>query len=112
MLGLALALAISSITGIVRDSTGAVVPGAVVVVRPGGASSVSSQGERQVVTGPDGRFTIDVPDSGDVNLVVRAGGFAESTRRLTSADLASEISVTVEPASILETVTVTPARGE
>ena len=46
----------STLTGVVHDSSGAIVPGAVVIVRP--AAGV----ERQSVTGPDGRFTIDVPE--------------------------------------------------
>src|SRR5262249_57546383 len=90
--------------GIGDGSCGGVVPGAVVIVR---ATSV----ERQVVTGPDGRFTIDAPDGGDITVVVRAGGFAESSKRLGAAELASDLNLVVSPATVLETVTVTPARG-
>jgi outer membrane receptor protein involved in Fe transport len=96
----------SMVSGVVRDSSGGVVAGAAVIVRP------PSGPERQTVTGPDGRFTIDAPDIGDVTIVVRAGGFGESTRRLGSADRGHDIEIVVSPAALLETVTVTPARSE
>jgi outer membrane receptor protein involved in Fe transport len=98
--------AAASITGTVRDSTGAVVPGALVVARP-------VQGpEHEAVTGPDGRFTVEAPEATDVTLLVRAGGFAETARRVTPTDRAGDIAVVVEPASILELITVTPTRSE
>jgi outer membrane receptor protein involved in Fe transport len=102
---LILALAASSLSGIVHDSSGAVVPGAVVVVRP------ATGPERQVVTGPDGRFSIDAPDA-DVVVLVKAGGFAETARTVTAAERSGEIALVVEPASLFETVTVTPSRTE
>src|SRR5262245_32815638 len=96
----------SSLTGIVQDSSGAVVPGAVVVVRSHAGS------ERQTVTGPDGRFSIaSLPDE-DVVVTVKAGGFAETARSVTTAGRSAEITVVVEPASLFETVTVTPSRSE
>jgi len=98
--------AAASITGTVRDSTGAVVPGALVVARP-------TQGpEREAVTGPDGRFTVEAPEATEITLLVRAGGFAETARRVTPSDRANEIAVVVEPANILELITVTPTRSE
>ncbi|PYR06231.1 MAG: hypothetical protein DMG00_19530, partial [Acidobacteria bacterium] len=84
--------AATPLTGVVRDSVGGAVVGAAVVIKP------ASGAERQTVTGPDGRFSVDTPDGEDVTLVVRAGGFAEKTA--------------LSPAAILETVTVTPARSE
>jgi outer membrane receptor protein involved in Fe transport len=102
---LILALAASSLSGVVHDSSGAVVPGAVVIARP------ATGPERQAVTGPDGRFAIDVPDA-DVVLVVKAGGFAETARTVKASERSGEISVVVEPATLFETVTVTPARVE
>jgi outer membrane receptor protein involved in Fe transport len=95
-----------SVSGVVRDSSGAVVPGAVVIVRQSGAP------ERQVLTGPDGRFAVETPEGADVTLVVRAGGFAEATRRLTASERTGNVDLVVSPASVLETVTVTPTRGE
>ena len=72
---LILALAASSISGVVRDQMGGVVPGAAVIVKP------ASGAERQTFTGPDGRFTIETPETGEVTIIVRAGGFAEKTQK-------------------------------
>jgi len=99
-----LALAASSLSGIVRDTTGGAVPGAAVIVKP------ASGTERQTFTGPDGRFTIETPETGEVTIVVRAGGFAEKTQKVSSSN--GSIEITVEPATLLETVTVTPTRTE
>jgi outer membrane receptor protein involved in Fe transport len=98
-------LGASTISGFVHDSLDGVVAGASVIVRP-----VAGGPERQTTTGPDGRFTIDAPD-GDVTIVVRAGGFAETTERIGSGDRKQDLSITVVPAAILETVTVTPTRN-
>ena len=62
--------AASSISGTVRDSAGGVISGASIVIR-GGAR------DQQVATGPEGRFSVPAPPSGDVLLIVRAAGFAE-----------------------------------
>jgi outer membrane receptor protein involved in Fe transport len=101
---LILALAASSLSGVVHDSTGAVVPGAVVIVRPAAGA------EHQVVTGADGTFTADAPDAGDVTVIVRAGGFAEKTERLTGTT--RSVDIVLSPATLFETVTVTPTRTE
>ena len=106
---LILAAALAPLSGTVHDSTGAVVPGAVVVVR---SSTGDQRAERQAITGPDGRFTVDAPESGELTIVVRAGGFAETTKRLTEADRNGTIALVVAPANVLETVTVTPTRSE
>jgi outer membrane receptor protein involved in Fe transport len=100
------ALAGSPVTGVVHDSTGGVVEGAVVVVRP--ASGL----DRQAVTGPDGRFTVDAPEAGDLTLIVRAGGFGEARQPIASASREREIDIVLHPATLLETVTVTPTRSE
>ena len=93
----------ATISGLVHDSSGGAVVGAAVIVRP------ASGPERQTVTGADGRFTIELPDAESATLIVRAGGFAEKTQRLTSGDRSS-LDIEVVPAAILETVTVTPSR--
>jgi len=49
-----LALTAASISGVVHDTSGGAVSGAAVVVR-------AASGEQRTTTGPDGRFTIDVP---------------------------------------------------
>src|SRR5437899_3995102 len=83
---------------------GGAVPGAAVIVRP------ASGAERQTFTGADGRFTIETPETGEVTMVVRAGGFAEKTQKVSISS--GSIEITVEPATLLETVTVTPTRTE
>lgn len=93
----------SAVTGVVRDGSGGVVPGAAVVAR--GASG----GERQTLSGPDGRFTIDNPPSGEVTLIVRAGGFSEKRQPVSGA---GDIEVVLTPATLFEAVTVTPSRTE
>ena len=94
----------ASVSGIVHDTSGGVVSGAAVVVRSGSGS------EQRTTTGPDGRFTIETAGSGEVTIVVRAGGFAEKTQKAPASGGAIEI--VVEPASLFETVTVTPTRTE
>jgi outer membrane receptor protein involved in Fe transport len=93
-----------TISGVVHDTSGAVVSGAAVIVRSAPGS------EHRTTTGPDGRFTIDAPEPGDLTLIVRAGGFAEKTTPVPSAR--GELDVVLEPATLLETVTVTPTRQE
>jgi outer membrane receptor protein involved in Fe transport len=100
---LILALA-ASLTGVVHDSSGAVVSNAAVVVR------VGSGPEIRVMTGPDGRFTVETSGSGDITVTVLAGGFAPGVEHVT--DPSRPIDVTLAPASLLETVTVTPTRSE
>jgi outer membrane receptor protein involved in Fe transport len=105
LLTLALA-APAPVSGVVKDPTGAIVPGASVIVKPASGS------ERSALTGPDGRFTVDLPADGDVIVIVRAGGFAEKSHRVVTGDRGREIEIVLEPASLLETVTVTPTRSE
>ena len=100
---LILALA-ASISGVVHDSSGGVVSGAAVVVR------VGSGPQLRVTTGPDGRFAVDVAGSGDITVTVLAGGFAEKVEHVT--DPSRALDITLAPAGLLETVTVTPTRSE
>jgi outer membrane receptor protein involved in Fe transport len=98
-------LGASSLSGIVHDTLGGAVVGASVTMR------ATTGAERQATTGPDGRFTIEMPD-GDVTVIVRAGGFAEQVERVSSGDRNRDLDIVVTPAAILETVTVTPTRTE
>jgi outer membrane receptor protein involved in Fe transport len=94
----------TSMSGVVHDSSGGVVGGAAVIVR--GASG----SESRITTGPDGRFTLETQETGEVTIVVLAGGFAEKTQ---TVRVSSEvIDITVQPATLFETVTVTPSRTE
>ncbi len=99
---LILALA-ASVTGIVHDSSGGVVSGAAVTIRVGSS-------ELRATTGPDGKFAVDTPAGGDITIIVRAGGFAEKIQSARASD--GLIDITVEPATLFETVTVTPTRTE
>ena len=92
----------AAVSGIVKDEAGGAVSGAAVLV-------IGSSGlEQQTVSGPDGRFTLAMPPTGDLTLVVRAGGFAEWTQ---SVPANREIDVVLHIASLFETVTVTPTRS-
>jgi outer membrane receptor protein involved in Fe transport len=104
VLSLLAALAGSSVSGVVKDASGAVVPGASIVVR-------TSEGERVAVSGADGRFTVETPAAGSVTLIVRAPGFAEKQQVATAADGAS-VTVVLDPAGLREDVTVTATRTE
>ena len=103
LLSLSLAAA-PAVTGIVKDSSGAAVPGAAVLIQ------TSAGIHEQTVTGPDGRFSFETTPNEAATLIVRAGGFGEVQKPITSAELALEI--TVAPATLLETVIVTPSRTE
>jgi outer membrane receptor protein involved in Fe transport len=98
----ALAGAQSALTGVVRDELGGVVSGATVVARgPGGSAP-------QTVTGPDGRFSLEITETA-VSLVVRAGGFAEKIQAVSGG---GEVEVVLTPAGLFESVTVTATRNE
>ena len=98
------ALAQSRVTGVVRDESGAVVSGATVLVM--GASGVQAQ----TVTGPDGSFSLDPgTGTGQMTLIVRAGGFAERSEPLTPN---GPLDIVLAPAGLFESVTVTPTRTE
>src|SRR5687767_6492430 len=93
------------ISGVVRDSGGAVVAGATVIVQAASGATV------QTVSGPDGRFSLAPPSLGGTVLMVRASGFAE-WRRDVGAGAVQSVDVVLVPAGLLETITVTPARSE
>jgi hypothetical protein len=94
---------VSTIGGVVHDSSGGAVAFATVIVR------TASGAEKQVVTGPDGRFTIDTSATDDLTLIVRADGFAEKRQPVSAS---GDIEVVLSPATLLETVVVTATRTE
>ena len=108
MIAAALLAATLTVSGTVRDPSGAVVAGAIAI------EQLAPSGEaRQTVTGPDGRFTFPPTDE-QVVLVVRAGGFAEFRQALEPAaasDATRDVDVNLTAATLLEAVTVTAARG-
>ena len=54
VLSLLAALAGSSVSGVVKDTSGAVVPGASIIAR-------TADGDRVAVSGTDGRFVVETP---------------------------------------------------
>ena len=102
----AMLLIATTLTGVVHDVSGAVVPGATVVVRAAGPGG----GDQRTTTGPDGRFAIDISASGDVTVIVRANGFADKEQRVRAG--APDVDIVLGPAMLLESVTVTATRTE
>ncbi len=103
VLSLLAALAGGSITGVVQDTSGAVVPGASITAH-------TPDGDRSAVSGTDGRFIVDVPTTGSVTIVVRAPGFAEKQQTVEPGG--SLVTVVLAAAALREDVTVTSARTE
>ena len=97
------AAAAQTVSGVVRDPTGAVISGASVIVRtPAGV-------DRQTTTGPDGSFSVAGGIPADAELVVRSVGFAEHVQRVSAN---GGIDIVLQPAGVREAVTVTPTRTE
>src|SRR5687768_7347012 len=95
-----------ALSGVVRDGSGQVVPGAIVIAR------ATPGGEQQTVTGDDGRFSLPVSSGGETVLIVRAPSFAETRRTIPAGAATAEVQVTLQPATLSETVTVTASRVE
>jgi iron complex outermembrane receptor protein len=93
----------SAVTGVVKDQSGGVVSGAAVVIQT--ATGV----EQHAVTGSDGLFEIARGVPGGSTLIVRAGGFAEWRQSVSGT---AELEVVLQPATLFESVTVTPTRTE
>ena len=90
----------TGVSGVVKDTSGAVVAGAAVIARgPSGS-------EQQTVTGPDGRFSLSSVPAGST-IVVRAAGFAEKSQPATES-----LDLELSPATLFESVSVTATRTE
>lgn len=103
VLALAAPPAPAAISGVVRDSTGAAVSGAAVLVHAPGFDA-------NTITRNDGTFAVDAPASGVLDVVVRAAGFADTRIHLDAAQVTSPLEVVLNPAGPLETITVTATR--
>lgn len=97
------ALAQSGLSGIVRDPSGAVVPGTAIVVRQAGSSF-----ERLVESGRDGRFTIPSIADGEYTVQFIAPGFAIDYQAI-SIPRATPLDVALHPAAVVEEVHVVSA---
>src|SRR4051812_12599180 len=95
----------STLTGVVRDPAGGIIPGATVVARTGGH-------EQQSVTGVDGRFAMNIEPGAEVVITVQASGFAEATRTVRAGTAATGLEFVLAPDRVTEAVTVTATRGE
>ena len=92
-----------SLSGIVRDGSGAVIPGSTVVVRQQGSAF-----ERVVESGRDGRFTVSPIADGEYTIDVIAAGFAmlNATARVPSPQ---PVELSLTPAPVVEAVQVVSA---
>src|SRR6187549_156894 len=94
------------ISGVVRDGSGAVVAGAEVVARSRAGT------DQRTATDAAGHFALTSTSTDPVTLIVRALGFAEWTVQLPAGRRQEPVEVVLKPATVLETMTVTPARGD
>jgi iron complex outermembrane receptor protein len=95
----------SAIAGTIRDTAGGVVGGATVIVRSGGR-------EQQTVSGPDGRFALNIEAGADILVVVRAPGFGEVRQNVRGGASPVNLDFVLSPERVTEAVTVTATRGE
>lgn len=93
-----------SITGTVRDSSGAIIPGATVTITDAGKNVVV----RNITTNNDGSFSAPNLNSGIYNITVEAANFKKSVNTGFKVDVGGRLSVdvTLEAGNITETVTV------
>ncbi len=96
----------ASLSGVVTDPTGSVVPNASVTL-----DSALQKYRRATVTGPTGEYTLPELPPGDYTLVVSAAGFLSATRTgvSLSSGQASTLDVQLSVASAAEQVTVSEA---
>src|SRR5690349_705434 len=96
----------ATLSGTVFDSSGAVVPGAVITAKNKGTASIST-----AVSGADGLFTIPALEPGDYMVTVGMQGFATAALddiRL-NAGVPTNIKPMLSPGAVAETVVVESA---
>jgi outer membrane receptor for ferrienterochelin and colicins len=93
----------ATLTGVVRDGSGAVVAGTTIVIHQAGSAF-----ERVVETGRDGRFTVSPIDNGEYTLDVIAPGFAvlNATAQVPSSE---PMALVLTPAPVVEAVQIVSA---
>ena len=92
----------AKLSGVVRDPTGALVPGAKVQLERAGGVVIGS-----VTTDSGGRFQLALPLSGDYELLVACPGFSPLDRKLHVAQTpSSPLTLTMALASVADSVTV------
>jgi outer membrane receptor protein involved in Fe transport len=99
----------ATISGVVSDATGSVVPGARVVLR-----GVATGQESAAETGDDGRFAFETSQLGAYLVIVTRSGFSEAAKTLTVASLSETLdaSIQLELGGVATEVSVTAARAE
>lgn len=93
-----------NVTGRVVDTAGASVKGATVELLAPPASTTTT------TTDAEGRFTLSAP-RGTIELQVRATGFTTFKQRLPLTAQTQPLLITLEAATLSETLTITPARA-
>ena len=91
-----------SLSGVIRDSSGAVVPGATVIVRQPGRAF-----ERILNSGRDGRFDVTPVEVGEYEVEAIAAGFAVVSAAVRVPAAAVELTLT--PAAVVEEVEIVSA---
>ncbi len=93
-----------AISGVVRDTTGSIIPGAAVTVRRASAGRAAT-----VKTDGQGRFRIAAPAPGSYTIEVKAAGFADyhGQAAVSAAEPAATVNVTLTVGANNETVEVT-----
>lgn len=95
------------VAGVVRDSSGATVPGATVTVRNDQTSA-----SKTAVSGPDGSFSVTGLPPGDYTVEVQLRGFGTSTQKVKVAAGGSATTEFSLSARLEEEVVVTGTRAE
>ena len=98
-----------TVTGVVRDSSGGVVPAARVVLR-----DIATGQQQEVATSDDGQYRFEPATAGTYLLIVERAGFSAVARTLVleRADQDVDLPITLELGSVTAEVTVTAARSE
>ena len=92
----------STILGVVKDSSGGVLPGVAIT-----AKHLATNGTRTVVTADDGNFVLPFMAVGDYDLTAELSGFDTATRRVAVAvDQRVGVDLVLKVGSISETTTV------